>query len=162
MNWSGTLAAADSRAAFAHGWDDFTPTGLLIARDGTVSALAGLPAQAGVAEMIVATGRAARKGFAGLAGIGVAVSAWSSALAVQHGMAPSNAQDRRRTRIIYAADTDAMVHRHVNAQGECSYEQMPAAQSSPIGEMLAQALAEATFTAALLCSTGQHERKLLL
>lgn len=162
MNLYRILSAADSRAHFTHEWRDFPPMGMLIARDGHVMAIGGLPATASLREVIITTGRAARRGFAGLQAIGLAVAAWASVSAVQEGVMPSLADDRQRSRIFFAADSDGQVHQFSNRAGQITYTVGPPNESGTIGELLAQAMAEATFTAQLLCSTGEHERTLLL
>lgn len=152
---------ADQRAAFSYGWADFRPTGLIIYRDDSSEAVM-LPGEPSVRDVVVATGRASRKNFRRVAALGVMCAAWASRQAVGEMGNPSDASDRVRARVIYAADTEGLTHIYSNVAGQTNYEQHPAETDLGIGGFIYSVIAEATFASQFWCPSGSHERKAIL
>lgn len=162
MSVAKALQLADSQAGFTYGWDDFRPVGLVIYRDGGSEAILVPDPTASVRDIALATGRAARPNFKRVAALGVMCAAWASKLAGEQIIAPEQAPDRARARILYAADTSGMAHTFTNISGERSYTAVPVRDCEPIPSVLAQVLAEATFSSWDFCATGSHVRAPLL
>jgi hypothetical protein len=152
---------ADRRAADTHGWNDFHPFGLIIYRDETSEAVfvAGNP---GVRDVAITTGRAARRNFRDVTGLAVMCAAWASRQAVDELRAPETADDRRRARVIYAADISGLSHIYSNVAGTAHHEYGPSHMDAGPAGFLASVLAEATFAAKLTCSSGEHQRSPVL
>lgn len=178
------LPLADSQAGFTYGWNDFRPIGLTFYRDGGIEAVRVPAAAASVRDVVIATGRAARADFTRVAGIGVICSAWASKQSVAGlsgsdtdgttdgtgdstgdgamFVAPQDAADRQRARLVYAVDVEGIAHTFTNVAGLRHHEQKPVRDCDTILSVLSQVLAEATFTSHFFCSTGTHERVMLL
>lgn len=162
-SWPHLLADADRMSAAEHQWRDFTPLPLVFYTGSRGESLmtVRMPVS-GVAEAITAAGKVAARRPAGLAGIGVACSAWASRQAVANLLDPKTAEDRQRSRITYAIDTDTFeIHVHMNISGQVSVESYAPGDRSPgsVASHLATTLSEALFgQAALICSTGRHTR----
>lgn len=161
MSFLRLLEQCDARAGLAHSWRDFPPTGLLLYRDGTAEAIGGLPVGASVRQVAVALGRAARANVKNLHGIAVICSAWASK---DNPAAPALADDRKRARVLYAADTEHRTHLYSNVEGQTHHQWWDAADcaSDGVPHFLSQVLQEATGTAWFFCGTGRHERPTLL
>lgn len=77
-------------------------------------------------------------------------------------VAPQHAADRRRARLTYAVDVHGTAHTFTNVAGQRHHEYRPVRDCDTILSVLAQALAEATFTSHFFCPTGTHKRAMLL
>lgn len=155
------LEYADQRAAVMHGWSEFTPFGLIIYRD-TASEAVFVSGNPGVRDVAVTTGRAARRNFTNVLALAVMCAAWASKQAIEDLTAPELADDRKRARVIYAADTTGTGHLYTNVEGKTHHEYGPSHMDAGVPGFLSTVLAEATFCAKLTCPTGEHERNPLL
>lgn len=162
MSVAKALQLADSQAGFTYGWEDFRPVGLVIFQDGGSEAIFVPQEGVSVRDVAVATGRAARANFKRVAALGVMCAAWASKLSGQEPIDPKDAPDRTRARIIYAADVSGNAHTFTNVGGERSHTQVPVRDCDPVPAVLAQVLADATFSAWDFCATGTHARTPLL
>jgi hypothetical protein len=161
MDLTHILYQCDQRAGFTWPWEqDFTPVGLLIYKDGQaegVKVVDGTP----IADVCMAIGRAAKATPKRLAAIGVICSGWASKSAPVLGIDPARATDRQRARVTYAADRNRIFHVYTNITGSTNYERILDPPEG-IGTVLCDLMDEATGLGAVGCSTGQHERKMLL
>lgn len=162
MSVAKALQLADSQAGFTYGWKDFRPFGLVFYQDGGSEAIWVPHEGASVRDVALTTGRAARANFKRVEGIGVMCAAWASKQSVHELTAPGESPDRQRARITYAATIDGVAHTYTNVNGDRNHEYGPVRDCAPIPSVLAEVLAEATFSSWFFCASGQHERKSIL
>lgn len=160
MNLTQLLHQCDQRAGFNYGWEDFVPIGLLMYPGGTAQAVKA-PGGATVADACMALSRAARNEAKRIDAIGLVCSGWASKTAPTLGIDPAKAEDRQRARVTYAADRSRTLHVYTNIGGSTNYERILDPPLG-IGTVLCDIITDATGMATLTCSTGQHERQILL